>query len=204
MRRATPPGNSPRVATDADAEAVVAALAGAFDADPLWTWAFPDQDRRSGQYETWFGLFVESALPNGWVWIAGPDAAVSVWTPPGEQELSEAAEARVEPFLTAELGAHSKPVLETIEQLEAACPQDRDFYYLSFLGTHPAHRGQGVGMNLLAANLAQIDSESMPAYLESSNPANNPRYESHGFRPRAEFSTPGGEQAITTMWREAR
>jgi GNAT superfamily N-acetyltransferase len=194
----------PRVATKADARSIVATLTGAFDADPLWRWAFPDPGRRAEQFETWFGFFVESALPNGWVWISGSGEATSVWTPPGKSELSAEAKAKVQPFLAAELGAHSESVLQLMEQFEAVSPSDQDFYYLSFLGTHPEHRGHGIGMSLLEANLAQVDAESMPAYLESSNPANNARYEQLGFNPHAEFATPDGEHSVTTMWREAR
>ena len=128
----------------------------------------------------------------------------SVWTPPGQTELSPEAKAKVEPFLSAELGAHAKAVLEVFERFEAAAPSNQDFYYLSFLGTHPEHRGHGFGMSLLEANLTQVDAESMPAYLESSNPANNARYERLGFKPHAEFATPDGKHSVTTMWREAR
>lgn len=194
--------SSPRRATEADARAIAATLSGAFEADPLWSWAFPEDKRRPAQYEAFFALFVESAIPNGWVWTVDPAAAVAVWTPPGKSELSEEAEARVEPFLIAELGDHAKPVLQVMEQFESAQPEDRDFYYLSLLGTHPDRRGRGVGMELLASNLTQIDAEGMPAYLESSNPANNARYERLGFEPRTEFSTPDGQHTVTTMWRE--
>lgn len=194
----------PRRATAVDAGAIAATLSGAFEADPLWSWAFPDDEKRPSQYEAFFGLFVESAIPKGWVWASGPAAAVAVWTPPGERELSEEAEARVEPFLALELGAHADPVLQVMEQFEAARPEGQDFYYLSLLGTHPDRRGHGLGMALLAANLTEIDAEGMPAYLESSNPANNARYERLGFGPRGEFSTPDGLHTVTTMWREPR
>ena len=193
-----------RAKTVADAAVAIDTLVAAFEEDPLWSWVFPDRDKRAEQYATWWGLFVETALPNGWVWIADGGAAVSVWTPPGKEELSEEAEAKVEPFLRAALGTQSELVLRVIEQFEAACPGDEDFYYLSLLGTHPDHRGRGVGMGLLAANLARIDADGMPAYLESSNPANNARYERLGFKRHGEFSTPGGEHKVTTMWREAR
>jgi len=193
---------SARPASSADAGAIVATLAGAFEADPLWSWAFPDDEKRPAQYEAFFGLFVESAIPNGWVWTTDQATAVAVWTPPGKSELSEEAEAKVEPFLTDELGPHAKPVLQVLESFESACPDDQDFYYLSLLGTHPDHRGRGLGMSLLAANLAQIDAESMPAYLESSNPANDARYERLGFDSRTKFSTSEGRHTVTTMWRE--
>jgi GNAT superfamily N-acetyltransferase len=183
---------------------IVATLAAAFGTDPLWSWAFPDPNKRAEQLAIWLGLFVESALPNGWVWISGEDEATSVWTPPGKTELSAEAKAKVEPFLSAELGAHAEPVLQVMEQFEAASPSDQSFYYLSFLGTHPEHRGHGIGMDLLESNLAQVDSDGMPAYLESSNPANNARYERLGFKPHTEFATPDGEHSVTTMWRDAR
>lgn len=197
-------GIRPRLATAADAAAIAATLSAAFDADPLWSWAFPDDDRRPAQYEAFFGLFIESAIPNGWVWTTDQATAVAVWTPPGKSELSDEAQARVEPFLTAELGAHAKSVLQVFDSFESACPDGVDFYYLSLLGTHPDHRGRGLGMELLGANLTQIDAEGIPAYLESSNPANNARYERLGFQPRATFSTPDDQHTVTTMWRESR
>lgn len=194
--------SNPRRATGADAAAIVSTLSAAFDADPLWSWAFPNDERRPAQFEAFFGLFVESALPNGWVWTTGQADAVAVWTPPGKNELSDGAAAKLEPFLIAELGAHAEPVLQVMEQFDSARPEGQDFYYLSLLGTHPDHRGRGLGMDLLTENLARIDAEGMPAYLESSNPANNARYEHLGFEPRTTFSTPKGQCTVTTMWRE--
>lgn len=84
----------PRLASAIDGEAIAATLSAAFDADPLWSWALPDEEKRPGQYEAFIGLFIESALPNGWVWIGEEAAAVAVWTPPGKKELSEEAEAK--------------------------------------------------------------------------------------------------------------
>jgi predicted GNAT family acetyltransferase len=61
-----------------------------------------------------------------------------------------------------------------------------------------------LGMALLAENLGRIDREHMPAYLESSNPANNHRYERFGFAKTGAFYPPTGETPVTTMWRDAR
>ncbi len=44
----------------------------------------------------------------------------------------------------------------------------------------------------------------MPAYLESSNPANDRRYEALGFKRIGAFSTPDGQHSVSTMWREPR
>jgi hypothetical protein len=40
----------------------------------------------------------------------------------------------------------------------------------------------------------------MPAYLESTNPANLKRYESVGFQERERLTMPSGA-VVTTMWR---
>ena len=103
-----------------------------------------------------------------------------------------------------ELGAEEDNFIELARRFDAAHPHGEPHYYLSLFGTHPDHRGHGVGMRLLADNLALIDAEHAPAYLESSNPSNNRRYEGVGFAPIGEFSYPDGGPVVTTMWRPAR
>jgi GNAT superfamily N-acetyltransferase len=194
-----------RIATEADYDEAVATIVAAFDDDPLWAWMFPDSRKRAEQHATIFGLYVESALPNEGVWMADERAsAVAVFTAPGERELSESAEARLEPFLIEALGAHAPAALETLERFEAAIPEGRPFYYLSFLGTRPDSRGQGLGMGLLAELVARADRDGQPTYLESTNPANNPRYERLGFDGQSRFETPDELHTVTTMWREPR
>ena len=194
-----------RVARESDFDAAVATIVAAFHADPLWSWMFPDPATRAEQHATVFGLYVESALPNGGVWMSDERAsAVAVFTSPGERELSESAEARLEPFIREAVGEHAPAVLETLERFEAATPGEPPFYYLSFLGTSPESRGRGIGMGLLTELDAQADREGRPVYLESTNPANTPRYERLGFEGQTEFSTPDDLHIVTTMWREPR
>ena len=52
--------------------------------------------------------------------------------------------------------------------------------------------------------VSRFDAAHLPAYLESTNPANNRRYASVGFEPHGEFCYPGGGPVVTTMWRPAR
>jgi GNAT superfamily N-acetyltransferase len=191
------------LATEVDYDEVVGTIAAAFYDDPLWSWAFPDPNLRSAQQTTFFGLYVESALPSRTVLIADDRASAAiVYTPPGGRELTEEIEARIEPFLRGALGPHAEAVLETLERFEAAVPDGPPFYYVSFLGTHPDARGRGLGMGLLAEVCARAEAEGSPVYLESSNPDNNPRYARQGFAPRADFTTPEEERVVTTMWRE--
>jgi GNAT superfamily N-acetyltransferase len=189
-----------RVATASDVPAVTATLTAAFAGDPLWRWAFPDLD----DLEAMWRIFVTSALRYPWLRMFDGAIAAAVWIPPGGTELTDAENADLEPMLHSRIGDRADSVLELIERFERAHPAQPPHYHLTLLGTHPDHRGHGIGMALLAQTLALIDAEGVPAYLESSNPANDARYERVGFRKVGEFTTPDGAHAVATMWREPR
>ena len=195
---------SARIAGPADLDAVVETIALAFYDDPVWSFAFDDETRRAAQFRRWWPMFVESALPHGWVWIGTHAETVAVWTPPGVPELAPEAEARIPALLDELLGDRAPLVLQGLLQFGAAHPHDEPHYYLSFVATHDGHRGHGIGERLLAQNLELIDAEHVPAYLESSNPKNLARYERLGFRPLNDFDFAPGGPTVTTMWRPAR
>jgi GNAT superfamily N-acetyltransferase len=146
---------------------------------------------------------VENALRLPCVWVLGDFAAVSILIPPGESELTEEGEARAEELAGELAGDRAPQVLELLSRFEASHPHDPPHYYLTLLGTDRQRRGNGYGMELLRRNLAAVDAEGVPAYLESSNPANDARYERLGFTPHGSFGRPDGGMTVTTMWREA-
>jgi len=187
-----------RLATDSDLDGVTATLTAAFAVDPLWSWAFPDPR----DLAVWWRYSVASAFRYPGVWINGKYAAVSVWIPPGGVELTEEEERGVEPLIRGLIGARCDHVMELLSRFEASHPSGEPHYYLSLLGTHPDRRGEGLGMALLVENLVRIDAEGVPTFLESTNPANNPRYERLGFRQVGEFTTPDRACRVATMWRE--
>jgi GNAT superfamily N-acetyltransferase len=189
-----------RVATRADLDALAETMALAFYADPVWGWAFPDPDRRLEQHRAVWGLSIASALDYGWVRVADA-GAVAVWIPPGLPELKPEDERRLGPLLAELLGDGAARVLDTFARFDRAHPADRPHYYLSLLATHPDRRGRGLGMALLAENLARIDAEGAPAYLESTNPANHRRYETVSFAKSGEFHLAEDGPAVTQMWR---
>jgi GNAT superfamily N-acetyltransferase len=188
-----------RIATDTDLDRATEVLTSAFEHDPVWSWAFPEREALAA----WWRLYVRSALGYCGVWILGDFAAVASWIPPGENELSAEDEALVDPLVRELAGARAPEVLELLERFGSSRPEDPPHYYLSLLGTDRAQRGHGYGMELLERNLALIDSARMPAYLESSNPDNCPRYERRGFRRVGQFERPDRGLTIPTMWREA-
>jgi GNAT superfamily N-acetyltransferase len=188
-----------RVATERDLEAVTGVLTAAFESDPVWGWVFPDR----ADLEVWWRFNIRSALRFPWVWVLGDFAAVSIWIPPGATELTPEEEAQVEPMIRELAGARAAEVMELLERFDSSHPERPPHYYLSLLGIDPSRRGQGHGMALLERNLATIDAEGLPAYLESSNPKNDPRYEERGFRRIGEFTRPDEQLTVATMWRDA-
>jgi ribosomal protein S18 acetylase RimI-like enzyme len=196
-------GVEARVATVDDAPRVTEILVRAFNHCPTWGWAFPDAGKRADQHRALWGLFVEGAMRFPWVWLGAGGVTTSVWIPPGETEMSTEQLDRLEPMLRQLLGAGASRVLATLDAFDAAHPHDEPHFYLSLLGTDPAYFGHGYGLGLLAENLRIVDAQGMPAYLESSNPANVALYERYGFRPLGAFDLPGGGPTVPTMWRPA-
>jgi GNAT superfamily N-acetyltransferase len=193
-----------RRATPADAGRVTEIISLAFARDPLWEHALARPDGGDGHHATFWRLLVEGALRYPWTWLTGGGEATSIWIPPGGTDMTPEQDERLAGLVAGSFGPAADEFLELLGRFEAAHPQAEPHYFLTLFGTHPDHRGQGIGMRLLAQNLELIDAEHMPAYLESSNPANSRRYASVGFEPHGEFSYPGGGPVVTTMWRPAR
>ena len=186
-----------RQATAAALEGVVDTLVSAFYDDPTWSWAFPDPERRREQHRWMWTLCTQSSLRQGGVWMTPGCEAVTVWIPPGGEELSAEEEHEM-------IEGVEPPIRELLDRFEHNHPRERQHWYLSLFGTHEDHRGKGIGMGLLRHNLALFDAAGEPSYLESSNQANDPRYEGVGFERHGSFTTPDGAVTLTTMWREPR
>lgn len=180
-------------------------MAGAFYDDPVWSWAFPDPTRRRSQQRQLWRLYVEGATRYPSVWLDAGATAAAVWIPPGGTDLSPDQEVQVEPLLSALLGPDGAArVLACEEAFAGAHPRDVEHYYLSLLGTDPAHRGHGYGLALLQDNLDRIDAHDEAAYLEASNLGNVALYERYEFRRRSVFTVPHGGPDVVTMWRDRR
>jgi GNAT superfamily N-acetyltransferase len=192
-----------RVATLADLDVVAETIQLAFADDPVWSRAFAHPDDRG--VAAFWRLWLEGALRYPWVWMTQAGEAVSVWIPPGGDELSPEQEAAFKRLAESSLGRRGASYLDAVMACFAkAHSHVEPHYYLSLLGTHPAHRGHGLGMALLAENLARIDAEGAAAYLESSNSANDQRYQRLGFALHGRFNLPDDGPIVTTMWRPGR
>ena len=193
-----------RGASAEDCRLVTEIVTLAFAHDPLWSWAMRRTDGRTDHQTVFWRVFVEGALRYDSTWLTEGGGATSIWIPPGGTEMASEQEERLAELVEEFLGPVGEDYFELLARFERAHPRGESHYYLSLLGTHPDHRGKGLGMRLLAHDLELIDGQHLPAYLESTNPANNPRYESAGFERMGEFSYPGSGPVVTTMWRPGR
>jgi len=191
-----------RRARASDLERATETITLAFATDPVWGVALAAGNGRTDHLAAYWRMFVEGSYAQGGVWLLDDGAAVSVWVPPGGQELDPAAAASLEAFNEATFGSDgARRLHELFERFDASHPQTEPHAYLSLLATHPDHRGQGIGQTLLADVLGRWDALGVPSYLESTNPANDHRYVRAGFRPVGGFRAVIDGVPITTMWR---
>jgi ribosomal protein S18 acetylase RimI-like enzyme len=203
-----------RDVTKDDLDVVVGVCAAGFYDDPVMRWVFRDDGERLAQLRAVFATLGRDYLAgNGIVHVVG-EHAVALWRDPehghdritAERVASDTGE-------TDEREADSAPPLafapDEFERLGilgasmlAAHPDERH-WYLHVLSTVPERQGRGLGTRALAPVLARCDADSVPAYLESTNPRNVTLYERHGFVGTGEITLPDGP-SLLQMWRDPR
>ncbi len=190
-----------------DLDAISRTITLAFATDPIWSVALARPDGRNDHHEPYWRIFVEGAMRFGTVHRTEHGEAVSVWLPPGvtepTPELTPDREEALERLLVEALDPDGAAAIHALygrfEASRASVPPDHA--YLSLLATHPDHRGRGVGQALLADDLAAWDALGVPAYLESTNPANDHRYARAGFVRIGGFEAVHDGAQVTAMWR---
>jgi GNAT superfamily N-acetyltransferase len=180
-------------------------LADAFAEDPVFAWLIPPTAHsRDDRLRTFFTSMSRGYLRQGKpCYVTGDASAAALWAAPASwsmplsQIILEAA-----PSGLAFRGRllHALRTQLQIERLHAA--QSRPHWYLGYLGTRHDRQGQGLGTQMLREVLAPLDTEGVPAYLESSNERNLPLYERNGFRVVGELQALGRGPTIWRMWRE--
>jgi GNAT superfamily N-acetyltransferase len=191
-----------RAAGPGDVAAVAETLALAFLHDPVWGVALDPGDGSTGHLRPYWTQYVKGALRYETVFIGEGARTVSVWIPPGESELSDEQETEARELALGALGPDlAESLFKLWRRFDDSHPQVEPHAYLSLLATHPDHAGSGLGQAHLREDLAHWDDSGLPTYLESTNPANNHRYERQGFRAVGEFRSVIDDAVVTTMWR---
>lgn len=197
---------APSRAGAGDREAVARDLAAAFAGDPVFQWFLRDDSRRDEGRLKLFQLLTGAGLADGEILRPASGGAASIWMPStalGPSPFWE--ELRLLPTILAATGfARFGRMSAMRAAMDKNHPMDREHAYLWFIGVAPEAQGMGVGSRLLAAGLERVDAQRLPAYLESSNPANVPLYRRFGFEVVGQIRPSPDAPALDAMWREAR
>jgi ribosomal protein S18 acetylase RimI-like enzyme len=180
-----------------DRQRAVATVVAAFIADPVVRWVFPDAATYLAHSPELVRRFGGKAFDEGSAYSAEDYAGIALWLPPGvsvdEGPLVGLLEASVAP-------GRLENLFGVLEQMSTYHPTE-PHWYLPMVGVDPVWQGKGYGSALLRHTLARCDEEGRRAYLESSNPANLPLYERHGFRVMGKIQV-GDSPPIWPMLRE--
>jgi GNAT superfamily N-acetyltransferase len=171
------PTPSVRNAAIAEQKYIISSLVLAFQNDPANRWLYPDQY----QFLTYFPQFVQAfggkAFEHNTVYCSPNYSGAALWYPLGIEPDGEAVFQLMQRSI---FEADQADVFAFFEQVDHYHPK-HPHWYLPFIGVEPRYQSQGYGSALMQPILNQCDRDRIPAYLESSNPANIPFYERHCF-----------------------
>jgi GNAT superfamily N-acetyltransferase len=167
----------------ADPEQAVAALVLAFAADPASRWTWPNAHVYAKHFPAFVHAFGGKAFAHGTADQVGDGIGAALWLPPGVHPDDEALDAVLKPSVAPDVLAEAGALFERMASFHPTEPH----WYLPLLGVDPAHQRQGHGSALLHHALARCDRTGAAAYLESTDRANVPFYESHGFKVLGEI-----------------
>lgn len=200
--------SNPRRATAADTARAAETLAAAFQDDPVTTWiGRKDVRRDAGRRAMFHHLVSVLGLGGDEMWIAPDYSAAALWVPPAQADLKIPVmeELRLLRTLVAFTGWSGLGRANAFRKAaDHHHPKDQPHFYLMSIGVDPRFQGQGLGSAILAATLAHVDAQHLPAYLESSNAKNVPLYRRHGFEVTSEFRPVDTAPPLWGMWRAAR
>jgi ribosomal protein S18 acetylase RimI-like enzyme len=154
-------------------------IVAAFASDPLVRWMMPKADTYLTFAAAAFDNFGGAAFAAGTAYQVADFAGAALWVPPGhddddiDENVSNLLAQAVAPERLEEVGS----VLGAMQSYHPDTP----CWYLPLIGVDPHYQGKGLGAQLMKYALARCDEQGLPAYLESSNPANISLYERHGF-----------------------
>jgi len=183
----------------AGAEQALAVIVRAFENDPMTQWSFPGAREYTERFSAVVRAVAGRAFAHGSAHQVDGYAGAALWLPPGVEPDHEALEAL---FASSNPTPRQKEIAAVVQQMAHYHPTE-PHWFLPFIGVDPAHHHKGYGSALLRFALRQCDSDHLPAYLESSNVANIPLYQRHGFEVVGTIQV-GSSPPLTPMFRTAR
>lgn len=160
-------------------------LAGAFFADPMFTFIEPDDLRRRSRLRWFFAAALRMGRQHGRVDVDPDGRGAAIWLTPGRTSMGLPALVRsgmaVAPL---RLGI---PAFRRFARLTAAFEETgqdvhgEHYWHLLILGVDPRFQGRGVGARLIEPVLAEASAAGQLCYLETCAQRNVPFYASRGF-----------------------
>jgi GNAT superfamily N-acetyltransferase len=194
---------APRLAGPDDIPPLARSLTAAFADDPVFAHVLPDGPGRLDRMERFFRVIAPVHLPYGHVYVSDGAEGGALWDPPGHWRIPLGRQLRLALPLLGIYGRRSFQHLADFHRLERVhAEQPPDHWYLSILGTDPAHQGRGIGASVLQPVLDLADQQGVGAYLESSKEANLAYYRRFGFEVVCEHEFHAGGPMVWPMWRE--
>ena len=171
----------------------------AFVSDPIARWLWPDAQEYVRQFPRFVQSFGAQAFAHGAAHASEDFGGAALWLPVGAEVDGDAVE---ELFRETTQEPVTSEVLSILEQMGAHHTHE-PHWYLAVIGVDPAQQSKGIGSELLKYALVPCDEQGLFAYLESSNPANVPFYQRHGFEVLGEIQV-GSSPTVRTMIRSPR
>lgn len=188
-----------RSATPRDEGAVADVLTLAFSADPAARWSWADPHAYLASFPRFARAFGGQAFTRGTAYFIEGYKGAALWLPPGVEPDDAAMGALMQETFGEQAQRDAGALMEQMASYHPTEPH----WYLPLLGVDPACQGKGLGSALMRHALAEIDRAGGLAYLESSNPANVPLYQRHGFELQGKIQV-GSSPEIFPMLREPR
>ncbi|MFG1805217.1 GNAT family N-acetyltransferase [Streptomyces sp. NPDC049040] len=183
-----------------DRAAVTDLLDRVFRDDAVSGWVFPDPTDRQNKHGVMMGVFLDTALAEGYVDMAVDGSAAALWfsVPAGGHPADDAG--------PAELRRVVDPANERVEAigriLDAAHPKERAHEHLMLIAVDSTARSQGRGTELITSVLSRCDREGLAAYLEASSTRSRALYARLGFVWSGDtIDLPEGP-SMYPMWRD--
>lgn len=180
-----------RRARDDDHLELTAALARAFDDDPVMRWVFPGRRSRDRYGAAFFRWSLWRYADQQVTWTTDDRVGAAIWALPGRWHVSPSQLARLVWWTAAGTGLRGPRVMWGLDRIERQHPDDRHLY-LAVLGVDTDRQGRGVGSALLGPGLELCDRDGLPAYLETAKERNVAFYGRHGFTVTGELRLPKG------------
>jgi ribosomal protein S18 acetylase RimI-like enzyme len=179
----------------------------AFSTDPMFTWIFPNPDRRSRSLRALVRVPLEYGLRYGRVTQSNDAMSVAIWIPPGRKVttggmvrcgiLTVPFRIGLRPFMRF---AGANDVMGRLHENYVPEPH----WYLLIVGVDPDRQGRALGSALLKEGLARADQTNSPCYLETSEERNLAFYERQGFAVVGSAALGDGGPRGWAMRRERR